>query len=80
MDIFYENEDAGRNGILNCLNFLNTLNTENPNSMVMQFFFQGKSTEIIKVFSKASKDIKDRALSLLIKLDVTNARLYNELK
>ena len=27
MDIFYENEDAGRNGILNCLNFLNTINT-----------------------------------------------------
>ncbi len=80
MDIFYENEDEGRNGILNCLNFLNTLDKENPNSMLMQFFFQGKNTELVKVFSKASKDIKDRALNLLLKLDVTNARLYNELK
>ena len=42
MDIFYENEDAGRNGILNCLNFLNTINIENPNSMVLQFFSREK--------------------------------------
>src|SRR5437762_6404673 len=28
LDAFYENEDGGRAGILNCLNFLNTLNTE----------------------------------------------------
>jgi hypothetical protein len=80
MDIFYENEDEGRNGILNCLNFLGTLNTENPNSMIIQFFFQGKSTEIVKVFSKANKDMKERAYNLLIKLDITNARVYNELK
>ena len=80
MDIFYDNEDEGRNGILNCLNFLSTLNTENPNSMFIQFFFQGKSTEIVKVFSKANKEMKDRALNLLLKLDVTNARVYNELK
>jgi hypothetical protein len=80
MDMFYQNENEGRNGILNCLNFLGTLNAENPNSMIIQFFFQGKSTEIVKVFSKANKDIKDRALNLLLKLDVTNARAYNELK
>jgi len=80
MDIFYENEEEGRNGIFNCLNFLGTINTENPNSMIMQFFFQGKGTEIVKVFSKASKEMKDKALNLLLKLDITNARLYNELK
>ncbi|HLF45629.1 MAG TPA: DUF4835 family protein [Chitinophagaceae bacterium] len=80
MDIFYENEEEGRNGILNCLNFLGTLNTENPNSMIIQFFFQGKSSEIVKVFSKANKEMKERALNLLLKLDITNARVYNELK
>jgi hypothetical protein len=80
MDILYENEDEGRNGILNCLNYLSTIDKENPNSMIMQFFFQGRSTELVKAFSKAKKDIKDRALNHLLKLDVTNARLYNELK
>ncbi len=80
MDVFYENEDAGRNGILNCLNFLNSVNNENPNSMIMQFFFQGKSTELVKVFSKANTEHKNRARELLSKLDVTNGAAYKELR
>lgn len=81
MDLFYENEEAGRNGILNCLSFLNTINKENPNSMILQFFFQGKSSEILKVFSKASADQKTRARDILTRLDITNAAAYNrELK
>jgi len=80
MDLFYENEDAGRNGIINCLNFLNTVNTENPNSMVMQFFFQGKSTELVKVFSKANVDLKTRARDYLTRLDITNGAAYKELR
>ncbi|HEY6502562.1 MAG TPA: DUF4835 family protein [Chitinophagaceae bacterium] len=80
MDLFYENEDEARNGILNCLNFLNTLNSENPNSMILQFFFQGKSAELVKVFSKANADVKARAKDILSKLDITNAAAYKELK
>jgi hypothetical protein len=80
MDLFYENEDEARNGIINSLNFLNTLNTENPNSMILQFFFQGKSSELVKVFSKANADLKARAKDILTKLDITNAASYKELK
>lgn len=79
-DIFYDNEDEGRNGILNCLNYLTTINKENPNSMLIQFFFQGKSTELLKMFSKATPDIKKRARDLLIKLDITNANAYKDLR
>jgi hypothetical protein len=80
MDLFYENEEAARTGILNCLNFLSNLNRENPNSMIVQVFFQGKATELVKVFSKANPDLKNRAADMLIKLDLTNASLYKELK
>ncbi len=80
LDIFYENEEAGRSGILNCLSFINTINTENPNSMLVPFFFQGKSNELVKIFSKASPDHKTRAKDLLTKLDLTNASLYKELR
>lgn len=80
MDIFFENEDAARNGILNSLNFLNTINMENPNSMIIQFFFQGKSKELVKIFSKATTDQKTRARDLLTKLDITNGAAYKELK
>jgi hypothetical protein len=80
MDLFYENEEAGRVGILNCLNFLSNLNRENPNSMIVQVFFQGKSNELVKVFSKANPDIKERARDMLTKLDLTNSAAYKELK
>ncbi len=80
VDVFFENEEAGRSGIINALNFLNTLNTENPNSMIMQLFFQGKANELVKIFSKAGNEQKSRAKELLTRLDVTNSNLYKELK
>ena len=80
MDVFYDNAAEGRNGILNSINFLNTINTESPNSMILQFFFQGKSSELIKVFSQATPDQKGRARDMLTRLDITNATAYKELK
>jgi hypothetical protein len=80
MDQFYDNPDEGRSGVLNALNNLTTLNQENPGIMVLQFFFGGKSNELVKLFSKATPDVKQRARDLLVKLDVTNSTAYNELK
>lgn len=80
LDLFYEQEEEGRTGILNCLNYLQTLQSENPGSMILQFFFQGRSTELIRIFSKADQETKDRAKALLVKLDVANMQAYKELK
>lgn len=78
MDVFYDNEDEGRTGIINALNYLSNINKENPNSMIMQFFFQGKGNELVKVFSKANADTKTRAREMLTKIDLTNAPTYNK--
>ncbi len=80
MDLLFENEEAGRTGIFNCLNFLNSINNDNPNSMIIQFFFQGKSTELFKVFSKANGEMKNRARDILSRLDLTHATMYKDLK
>ena len=79
LDNLFEKETEARNGIVNSLNYLNRVNTENPNSMVMQFFFQGKSSELVKIFSKADPDLKSRARDLLVKLDVTNTSAYKQM-
>ncbi|MBD0366442.1 MAG: DUF4835 family protein [Flavisolibacter sp.] len=79
-DAFFDNEEEGRNGVFNSLNFLSTINREYPNAMILSFFFQGKSTEISKLFSRASADMRQRARDMLMKLDVTNATVYKELK
>ncbi len=78
MDKMYEDENAARTELLNVLNLLTGFNNENPNTMINQFFFQGKSTEMIKVFSKAKTPDKVRASELLQKLDLTNAASYKE--
>ena len=80
LDAFYENEENGRAGVMNALNFLNTLNREQPNSMILQVFFQGKSTELARLFSRSSPETKTKARDLLVKLDLTNASVYKDLK
>jgi Domain of unknown function (DUF4835) len=78
MDKFYEDESTARAEVMNVLNLLNNFNTDNPNKMINQFFFQGKSTEIIKLFSKAPQQDKARASELLQKMDITNANKYKD--
>jgi hypothetical protein len=78
MDKLYEDETNARVEIMNVLNLLNNFNTDNPNKMINQFFFQGKSSELIKVFSKASPPDKARASELLQRLDITNAGKYKD--
>lgn len=78
MDKLYEDEKAARIEMLNVLNQLNNFNSENPNTMINQFFFQGKSTELIKIFSKATPPDKARAQEILSKLDLTNAGKYKD--
>lgn len=78
MDKFYEDENTARAEVMNVLNLLNNFNTENPNKMINQFFFQGKSTELVKLFLKAPQQDKARASELLQKMDITNANKYRD--
>jgi hypothetical protein len=78
MDKLYEDEKAARSELLNVLNQLNSFNTENPNTMINQFFFQGKATEWVNIFKNALPQDKIKARELLSKLDLTNANKYND--
>lgn len=78
LDKLYDEEANARMQILNVLNLLNTFNVENPNTMVLQFFFQAKTQELIKVFSKAAPPDKAKALELLQRLDVSSATKYQD--
>jgi Domain of unknown function (DUF4835) len=81
LDKMYEDENAARAQAMNVVNLLNNFNSDNPNTMINQFFFQGKSSELIKIFSKAPQQDKMRASELLQKIDITNAARYKtELK
>ena len=78
MDKFYNDETGARVEILNVLNLLNNFNSDNPNTMILQFFFQGKQQELIKLFSKASPPDKLKAVEYLQRLDISNSSKYKE--
>ena len=78
MDKLYEDEKVARAELLNVLNLLEGFNTDNPNTMINQFFFQGKASEWINVFKKAMPQDKVKARELLARLDLTNATKYKD--
>ncbi len=78
MDKLYDQEAAARLNILNVLSMLNTFNTQNPNTMILQFFFQSKTQELIQIFSKANPADKAKALDYLKRLDVSSATKYED--
>ncbi len=78
MDRFYDDENEARLEMLNVINLLAVFNNDNPNTMINQFFFQGKANELIKLFSKALPQDKARAAEQLSRMDITNASNYKE--
>lgn len=78
LDNMYSNETDARTAIMNTLNLLNNVNAEAPNLMIIQFFFLGKSNELIKIFKKAPPDERSRVMDILSRLDVTNSNSYKQ--
>ncbi len=81
LDNMYSNEVGAREQIAQALTQLQTVNAENPNIMFIQFFMQGKSEELIRIFKKSAPPEKIRVAEILQKLDIPNASKYKtELK
>jgi hypothetical protein len=78
LDNMYENENDARAAVLDAIMQFNTLNNDQQNSMIVPFFFQGKSNEIVKIFKKARPDEKQRIQEIMSRLDISNANLYKQ--
>lgn len=78
MDNFYDKEAEARKAVLNSLQQWNTINSEIPNSMVLPFFFQGRTSELSKMFKKAPPEEKIAALDILTRIDISNANTYKQ--
>jgi hypothetical protein len=78
LDNMYENENDARAAVLDAIMQFNTLNNDQQNSMIVPFFFQGKSNEIVKIFKKARADEKQRVQEIMSRLDISNANLYKQ--
>lgn len=78
LDQLYDDEVAARGGVLSAINILHTIYNDASNAMVIPFFLQGKSTEIVRIFKNASQEEKVRAREMLARIDVSNANFYKQ--
>lgn len=76
LDQMYNNEMNARVNILNALSKLQDFNQQNPNTMILQFFLQTRSDELVGIFKKADPASKAKAREILSKLDVGNTSKY----
>jgi hypothetical protein len=81
LDNLYQDQVAARNSVLQTLGNLMDFIQQNPNTMIVQFFLQNRSDELIGIFKKADPLTKSKASELLSKIDVSNSGKYRtELK
>jgi hypothetical protein len=78
LDKLYDNEAEARSNILQALIQLKAFNKENPNTMILQFFMQGKSQELIGIFKNAMPPEKARVIEIASEIDIVNAAKYKQ--
>jgi len=79
MDVMSGDAKKARAVVTNCLKKLLTMNRKNPNSMVIQMFFNAKNEELVGMFKGAPLSEKTVAVDMLSRLDPTRATKYSSI-
>lgn len=79
LDNFYEKPAVARQNVFNALDKLDKLAKDNPNGILLAFFFQAKSDELVNIFSGAEMTDKAKALTYLKRIDPSNSSKYDKL-
>lgn len=80
LDNMYTKPADGRKVILDGIIKLGQLNRENPNSILIQFFFNAKSEELMSIVAQLPQQERVSYIGMLQQMDVPNAQKYNNLK
>jgi hypothetical protein len=78
-DQFYDKPVEARKNILGGVSTMQKMNRENPNAILVQFFFNAKSTEFLNVLSDMPVADRIQYITQLSQADVTNAQKYQAL-
>lgn len=80
MDMMSEKPEEARSAILDGLTNLETISKENPNSVLLQFFFNAKATEYINLLKGLPESRRAPYAARLGLMDISNATKYSEAK
>jgi hypothetical protein len=78
-DVMYQDLAGGRAAVLEALQTLEVIHNQRPLSFPMQFFFNAKSDEIVKLFSGGAPDEKAKVVNLCQKIDPGNGVKYQRI-
>lgn len=78
-DVMYNDTPAGRKIVLQCLESLTPLQRARPGNLNLQIFMTSKSAELIDLFSQSEMAEKNKAVSVLKRLDPANSSKYQEI-
>ncbi len=76
LDIMHEDVNTGRAVLVQSLEIISNANRTYPNSMLIQMFANAKSSEVIEIFKKGTRDEKTKVRSIMSKIDAPNASKY----
>lgn len=79
MDVMYNDIIAGRKAVLESIEGLAPVQRSRPGSLNLQVFLTSKSKELIGLFSQAEMQEKNKAVSVLKRLDPANSSKYQEI-
>ena len=79
-DNLVDKPEEGKKFILEGIPVLEQINAENPNSILMQFFFNAKGGEYVNFLKSLTAAERKDFASRLSKLDIVNANKLNEIK
>ncbi|XZF16518.1 DUF4835 family protein [Chitinophagaceae bacterium MMS25-I14] len=79
-DNMYAKPAEARQKIVAGIGGLSQLNKDNPGSILVQFFFNAKSDELLRVLYQLPREDRGVYANLLSQMDVPNAAKYNNLK
>lgn len=79
LDMLYDKPNEARQNIVSGISTLGKLNKENPGAILLQFFFNAKSNELINLLNDMPSQERQGYITTLSQIDVPNAAKYQAL-
>lgn len=79
LDIMSDRTEEGRANIANSLRDIQKVFRRKPSTYILQMFFDAKSDELVKIFSKSFPDERNRVLAILTEVDPSNGSKYEKI-
>jgi hypothetical protein len=79
LDLMSDRVEEGRANIAESLRDLQRVFRRRPSLYILQMFFDAKSDELVKIFSKSFPDERNRVLTILNEIDPSNGNKYEKI-